>query len=117
MLVPLDGSELAASVLRYVEQTGTACGRGRVMMRVMQGEEAAASDALRAPAGRLRAGGFTVERETGTGSPREATTGRCYGSAIAWGLMASHGRTGLARLFRGSVAHGVVEDAPRPVVV
>ncbi|MBX5490357.1 MAG: universal stress protein [Chloroflexi bacterium] len=151
MLVPLDGSELAESVLPYVEAIGKALGWSAVLLHVIEGEpgrppppdaltgavadyqtepaaerearlrvqaeEAAAYDALGRVAARLEATGVPAEREVGLGTPRDVIAGRAHSDDIALVVMASHGRTGLAHLFRGSVAAGVVEDAPRPTLV
>jgi nucleotide-binding universal stress UspA family protein len=86
-------------------------------LAVTEAEEASAYDSLKPAAERLRAAGLNVEREVGSGRPRDVISGRANASDIALVVMASHGRTGLARLFRGSVAAGVVDDTPRPVLV
>ncbi|HLI26225.1 MAG TPA: universal stress protein [Chloroflexota bacterium] len=83
----------------------------------VQAEEAAAYDALAAPAARLEAAGVPAEREVAVGNPRDVIAGRAQAPDIALIAMASHGRTGLARLLRGSVAAGVAEAAPRPTLV
>jgi nucleotide-binding universal stress UspA family protein len=80
-------------------------------------EEAAASDALAAPLGRLRAAGIAAEFEVGVGSPAEVIVERAGADDVALVVLASHGRTGLARIFRGSVAAAVADHSPRPVLV
>lgn len=83
----------------------------------VQAEEAAAFDSLAPMEERLRGAGLTVTREVAAGRPRDIICGRAHASDIALLLMCSHGRTGLARLFRGSVAEGVIKDVRRPAVV
>ena len=85
--------------------------------QLLREEEAAAMEQLDGPAQRLRAAGLGVQQETGVGDARDFIVGRAAQDDVAMIVMASHGRTGLARLFRGSVAAGVVEAATRPTLV
>ena len=89
----------------------------RVESQHLKAEEAAAYDRLGAVAERLVAAGLSVEREVAPGRPRDIIAGRANSSDIELVVMASHGRTGLQRLLRGSVADGVVHDVRRPVLV
>jgi nucleotide-binding universal stress UspA family protein len=73
-------------------------------------EEVAAFDAMGGAAQRLKAAGLEVVREVGVGHPRDVIVRRAAAEDIAMVVLASHGRTGLARLFRGSVAAGVVVE-------
>ncbi len=80
-------------------------------------EEAAAEERLEAVAARLRAAGLQAEPEVANGDPRDVIAERADEADIAMIVMASHGRTGLARLFRGSVAAAVVERTNRPALL
>ena len=80
-------------------------------------EMSAALDIMAAAADRLRAAGLHVEREAGAGKTRDVIVRRAETDDIALVVMASHGRTGLARLVRGSVATGVVDHSNRAVLV
>jgi nucleotide-binding universal stress UspA family protein len=51
------------------------------------------------------------------GEPVDAILGRASGDDVDMIVMGTHGRTGLSRLFVGSVAEGVLRRASRPVVV
>jgi nucleotide-binding universal stress UspA family protein len=82
-----------------------------------QEEDAAAMDALAAPVGRLQSAGVTALAEVGVGNARDVIVERASEDNVAVVVMASHGRTGLARIFRGSVAAGVVDRATKPVLV
>jgi nucleotide-binding universal stress UspA family protein len=84
---------------------------------VFQDEEAGAIDALAPAVAQLRAAGLTADSEVGVGDPRTVIVERASASDIALTVMASHGRTGLARIFRGSVASAVVDHSARPVLV
>jgi nucleotide-binding universal stress UspA family protein len=79
--------------------------------------ETAAMDMLAGPGERLRTAGLQVVREVGLGSAADVIVERAGADDVALVLIASHGRTGLARLFRGSVADGVVHHTRRPTLV
>jgi nucleotide-binding universal stress UspA family protein len=80
-------------------------------------ERTAAFDAMGPAAQRLQAAGLQVVREVGIGNSRDVIVRRAAAEDIAMVVLASHGRTGLARLFRGSVATGVVDHTRRPTLV
>jgi nucleotide-binding universal stress UspA family protein len=82
----------------------------------LHAEQAAADEGLEAVAARLRTAGQTVSCETGTGPAAPAIADRAAAPDVGLVVMASHGRTGLARVFRGSVAAAVVSQAPRAVL-
>jgi hypothetical protein len=55
-----------------------------------------------------------------TSAKHERIIGRAaesYLAVITWAVMASHGRRGLAGAVRGSVAHGVAQRSPVPVLI
>jgi nucleotide-binding universal stress UspA family protein len=79
--------------------------------------ELAAMDSLAGAEERLRAAGVVAVREVGVGKPEDVIVERAADDDIAMIVMASHGRTGLSRLFRGSVADAVVRRTTRPALV
>ena len=83
----------------------------------LQQEAAGLQDAMAAPAERLHAAGVHVIREVAVGRPRDVILHRAAADDIGLLVLASHGRTGLQRLFRGSVADDVVKRTHRPAVV
>ncbi len=85
--------------------------------QLFQAEEAAAMDELAPTVSRLRAVGLTAQSEVGVGDARDVIVQRAGEPDVAIVVMASHGRTGLARIFRGSVAAAVVDRSARPVLV
>jgi nucleotide-binding universal stress UspA family protein len=155
ILVPLDGSELAATAVGYAEQVARALGWSVVLFTVvhrdeshhslyrvstpmieapaavwtrwegqLQAEDAdlqheltAALDDMTEPARHLSAAGVQVEREAGVGNTQDVLVRRAEHDDVAMIVMASHGRTGLARIFRGSIASGVVGHTNRAVLV
>jgi nucleotide-binding universal stress UspA family protein len=66
---------------------------------------------------RLKAAGVLVVREVGVGNAQDVIVARASEEDVAMIVMASHGRTGLARLFRGGVADGVVRHTTRPTLL
>ena len=78
---------------------------------------AAALERLAPVAARLRAAGLAVESQVSFGPAAEVIADRAGADDVALVVLASHGRTGLARLFRGSVAQAVVAHAGRPTLV
>jgi len=146
MLIPLDGSDLAEAALAYAEAIGKALGWSAVLLHVVSPEiahdrptalrppggeewvrpagyeaihelEVAAFDDEAGPAARLRASGLDVSREVASGDPKEVIAERAAEDDVAIIVMASHGRTGLARLFRGSVAASVAERTRCPLLI
>ena len=83
----------------------------------LHAEQAAAEEDLEVVAGRLRATGLVVTCETSTGDAQPVISDRATAADIGIIVMASHGHSGLARVFHGSVATGVVDQAPRAVVL
>ncbi len=83
----------------------------------LRDELAAARDALAPAAARLRAAGLEAAIEVATGEATDAIARRAARDDIALVVMASHGRTGLRRLVRGSVAAGVVRNSDCPTLV
>ncbi|HZS03169.1 MAG TPA: universal stress protein [Chloroflexota bacterium] len=83
----------------------------------LRAQEAGAMEELAAPEERLRAAGVLTLREVGVGDPKDVIPERASEDDVAIVVMASHGRTGLARLFRGSVAEAVVRKTARPTLV
>ncbi len=154
ILVPLDGSEVAAVAVGYAEQVATTLGWGVVLLSVVEcgaaqprsvpiapaserpaasweqwaeqlgtdpkglrQEAAAAVASMAAATDHLRAAGRPVAAEIGVGHPRDLIVARAAATDITLIVMASHGRTGLAHVLRGSVATGVVDGSSRAVLV
>ena len=137
VLVPLDGSPLAEAALPFVSSLARPLGLEIALLRVVptvtpklvaggnrqiildQGERLReeAEAYLRGVAGPLVADGFRVTTTVRTGEPAPeivAGAGECQADLIG---MMTHGRTGLGRLFFGSVAEAVLRHAAVPVFV
>jgi len=145
ILVPLDGSAFAERVIQRIEPLAEKLGSALVLLQVttaletliaqttpgmaglagafvdpqpiMAAEQAGAAEYLGGLAERLRAKGFAVEVEHPEG--RAATTiierARAHGADLI--AMTTHGRSGLGRLFFGSVAEEVLRHATCPVLL
>lgn len=137
VLVPLDGSPLAEAVLPFVSSLARPLGLEIALLRVIpvitpkvveggtrriildQGERLReeAEVYLRGVAGSLVADGFRVTTTVRTGEAApEIVAGARECQADLIGMM-THGRTGLGRLFFGSVAEAVLRHAAVPVFV
>ncbi len=92
-------------------------GRAEVEHQELRHEAAGAYDAMTGAAQHLAAAGLTVEREVGVGDSADTIVRRAASADVGLIAMASHGRTGLARLVRGSVASAVVRHTHRPALV
>jgi nucleotide-binding universal stress UspA family protein len=142
IVVPLDGSELAEEALAHAEPLAQAIGAPLHLVRVVDTpslahigtvglgvEQAALSAALqRIAAEQAAATEYLTEiRERLVPRGLDTTTTVVTGDVVAQLLgairlrdllvMTTHGRTGLARWFFGSVAEAVIRRSPVPVLV
>jgi nucleotide-binding universal stress UspA family protein len=135
-LVPLDGSAFAEAALPHAAALARSFGGRILLVRAFEPPIAAYSYAVVSPvqisseelqqeaesylkevAVRLRGDGLPVETIVREGWPAAIIARQ--GGALGPGLiiMATHGRTGVARLFLGSVALEVVRRSPLPVML
>lgn len=138
VLVPLDGSTRAEAILRHVEELARRYQATLLLLQVidpttsipdLEGlateinrqivneEIEAATKYLNAVQERLREKGIETRILVERGSPVEAIIGVAERENADLIAMASHGRTGLARVIFGSVAQGVLHRAKQPVLV
>ncbi len=134
ILIPLDGSEFAEAALPHARALAACTGAELVLLRVavqpLYGSispdsspsiradtEAEASAYLDRVAGELRAAGFRVTAETCTGPVAETILDYAAGIRADLIVMSTHGRSGLARWFIGSVADKIVRGARLPVLL
>src|SRR5207248_2287982 len=137
LLVALDGSTAAESVLNHTEALAKAFGSKITLLRATVSPEAllaqttgtgpaagdigalvdptpiveidheAAQDYLNAIAARLRGDGMTVDLETPEGPAATEIVERAKALGASLILMTTHGRSGLGRVIFGSVADSV----------
>jgi nucleotide-binding universal stress UspA family protein len=127
ILVPLDGSNLAAHALPFAAALVRA-GRGRlVLVRAAEGplgpEVDPYADDLRARAeiaglcGRLRAEGLEVTSQVRQGEAADAVARAAAELGADLLVMSTHGRGALGRVLYGSTAAGVLRRAEVPVLL
>src|SRR6056297_2114377 len=137
LLVPVDGSEQAASAVQFAAET--APGATTVLLHVINPAEAGFSAQASVPsfseewyeeqqataeqrfdeleAAVREAGVDRVERVTEVGRPTKIIVEYADEHDIDQIVMGSHGRSGVSRLLLGSVAEVVVRRASVPVTV
>jgi nucleotide-binding universal stress UspA family protein len=138
ILVPLDGSKRAEAILPHVEELAQRYEAKVVFMQVVeppplivtpgqpdltlhrQELERRTEEAglyLRAIEGGFQKLGINARMELGQGAVVEAiiaTAARHEADLVA---LASHGRSGLAQVFYGSVAAGILQRVDRPLLL
>ncbi len=138
ILVPLDGSGRAEAILPHVESLALQNNAKLVLVRVvdpvvsMYGLEGLPVDVSRelieqetneakqyldAKAGELGAHGVRAVTRVRYGPVVQAISDAAEAEQADLIAIASHGRTGLARMFYGSVASGVLNRADRPLLI
>jgi len=125
ILIPLDGSELAERALAPARRLLGADGEA-VLVRVVEetppSEEEDALDAaeayLKDVRTRLEGAGARVRATlVRRGDPAEQVLAAVDESGAAFVAMGTHGRSGVARLVRGSVAERVLRHCPVPLLL
>ena len=130
ILVPLDGSGLAAAVLPQVRRILVHKQAEVVLVQAAALPPGVEGDAVELPelccakslkyleevAETLRAEGARVRTTARLGDPAEVILNAASEEKASLIAMSTHGRTGLSRLIRGSVAEKVLRDAGRPLL-
>jgi nucleotide-binding universal stress UspA family protein len=143
LLVPLDGSAAAEAALPVALGLATALDGQLVLLRSVgsqhpaqppeRGGEAARAEAGRESGARERAARDYLDRvgrgpawdppmrrprvDVRAGEPAESILAACRAHGVALVVMATHGRTGLGRLFLGSVADRVLRRGSIPLLL
>ena len=138
ILVPLDGSKRAETINSHVEQLALCLGSKVVFMQVMEPTatmvspydmvpyyDAEAMDRRTKETSSYLHGIVEEFREKGVDASSVTVQGPVVRSildvadeeAVDLIAMASHGRSGLARVFYGSVAAGILHQADRPLLI
>ena len=138
ILVPLDGSKRAESILAHAEALAAAFAAKVVLLQVVEPsvsivtpydmvpyydpKEAErmmdeAKGYLGAKEGELRSRGIDVKSCVESGPVVAGILEVAERESADLIAMASHGRTGLGRVFYGSVAAGVLHKADRPLLL
>jgi nucleotide-binding universal stress UspA family protein len=131
ILVPLDGSTLAACVLPHSQALAKSIGADLVLLRVafvhifpgadpIQSQVSAIREAeayVADLAKGLQTEGISTEAKVRYGDPVEEIIDHIAWDHIDLVVMATHGRTGLKRLVLGSVAENVLRRTSVPMLV
>jgi len=138
ILVPLDGSQRAERILPYVEELALKFEAKLVLLQVVEPIVVMAApyemgsyydvnqierltDEAKAYLAKLQsdltAKGISVETIIGNGPVVTCVIEEAVRQNVDLVAMASHGRSGLARAFYGSVASGVLNQADRPLLL
>ncbi len=138
ILVPLDGSKRAESILPNVEELARCLGSRVIFMQVleptatmvspydmvpyydadeMDRRSKEASVYLAGIAGEFREKGIQAEEVVVQGPVVRSILDVAHQKDVGLIAMASHGRSGLARVFYGSVAAGILQQTDRPLLI
>ena len=124
MVVPLDGSSLADTVLPLAGALAPALDLRPQIISVIEPSATTGETDMPPESSMVRSAAVSLEKETGSPVDYEVLHGdRPAHSIVEWSAdaamiaMSTHGRTGLARLVAGSVAMEVIHRAPCPVLV
>lgn len=137
ILVPLDGSKRAEAILPHVEEMARRYDARVVFLGVVEpvvvadagwtdlqlsqqiyDEQISQTEAyLAGLKGEFREKGIRAQTRLGHGGAVDAIIVAAEAETADLVAMASHGRTGLARAFYGSVAAGVLNRVDRPLLI
>lgn len=136
ILVPLDGSRRAEAILSHVENLALCHGSKVVLLQVVEPKPLLIDGANAVPdivehqhhlrdaevylttrQGEFREKGIEARIRLGEGSVVNEIINAAESENADLIAMASHGRTGLARVFYGSVAAGVLHRIDRPLLL
>jgi nucleotide-binding universal stress UspA family protein len=138
ILVPLDGSKLAEAILPHVEDLAQHYKATVILMSVVEWEPLIIAPEplyagfdpqererrfkevetyLAGQQGEFRQKGIETKIILGEGPVAQTIIGVAEKEGVDLIAMASHGRTGLARVFYGSVAAGVLHKVDRPLLL
>jgi nucleotide-binding universal stress UspA family protein len=122
LLVPLDGHVLAESALPLARLLASALGARLDLVQIVHGtspatEEEEAREYLERVSSRFAAAEIDVSTKVLRGDPGDCIVREAAAEHVALVVIATHGRAGLHRAVRGSVAEYVVGHAPSPIVV
>ncbi len=138
VLVPLDGSKRAEAILPHVEQLARRYESQVVLLQVIELVSSApyalgasfdlsqdtlsrwvadAEGYLAGVQSEFRANGIEARTRVETGPVVETIINVAEDEAVDLIAMASHGRTGLSRVFYGSVAAGILHRVDRPLLL
>lgn len=119
ILVPVDGAVLAEQAVYKAAELAEAVGGTVILLRVAEAHEIREAQAYVTGLARRLAEGATARPEAFVWSGPVATciVEAARSHAVDLIVMTSHGRRGLGRLLKGSVAESVARNAAAPVLL
>ena len=119
IVIPLDGTESSAEILRYVQAITPRDDTVIALLRVMPESGAPAGGETHANDihDSLTAAGWSVSRETRMGDPVEEIVKFAMLMPATLMVMSTHGRSGLERVREGSVTEQVLKQSPCPIFI
>jgi nucleotide-binding universal stress UspA family protein len=120
IMVPLDGSELAQSVVEHALELARALDATLVLLHVRTsrtGSKEAAQRYLEFVRAQISARGVPIELVVANGAIAASIMRAADEETIDLIAMATHGRTGVQRAVRGSVAEEVLRQSNKPVLL
>ncbi len=138
ILVPLDGSKRAEAILPHVEDLARHYQAKVILIGIVEPEPLIIAPEpmytgfdsqsyerrltevkgyLASRGGEMRAKGIDTKIALGEGPVVEGIINAAESENVDLVAMASHGRTGLSRVFYGSVAAGVLHQVDRPLLL
>jgi len=87
-----------------------------MLARATERDQKIANEQMQALGSRIRAYGISVTETIRGGLPADSIVGLARGSNCDLIIMGTHGRRGVSRLFKGSVAEAVLRRASCPVL-
>jgi nucleotide-binding universal stress UspA family protein len=120
LLVALDGSDFSERILPYVSVLAHSFGSEVLLLSVPEGStseqyRATIRSYLTGLAGELQALGLNVRTSVAGSVPARTIVATAESEMVDLIMLATHGRSGMARLMLGSVAEQVVRNMPCPV--
>jgi nucleotide-binding universal stress UspA family protein len=121
VLVPLDGSALAAKIVPYADAIARSLRAGLRLLRVIDVEDEAgrirAEEVLAATAQTIPGNRGRVSIQVDAGNPLRRILAHAAAPEVALVALATHGRFGLARTIEGGLADALILLSPRPVFI
>lgn len=120
IMVPLDGSDLAQNALDHAVELARALGATLVLLHVRTsrtGSKEAARRYLEFVQSQFAARGVPIELVVASGAIASSIIRAADEERIDLIAMATHGRTGVQRAVRGSVAEEVLRQSNKPVLL
>jgi nucleotide-binding universal stress UspA family protein len=124
IMVPLDGSQIAECVIPHIETIAKKSAAKVELVTVIEplelptrGQIAISDDEIEQVSQRLSKAGIKTDTVILSGKPADRLVLYAVNNGIDLIIMATHGRSGISRLFWGSVAEKILRATDIPVLL